>query len=167
LPKFNLCEDFHISPKTNSVCPVGVFVPAKCKTRRFRLHSLICFPASRRRDPDKIKRLALCRPFLRQHLGNRGDGKRWQKGRPNSRPPETTSPVPAKDDIRYGTDGTNCFHGGGPTKTSTKGVDRPSATADSTIDRARFSTTYRNRGLWRYLRQRWRSAPPKEFLIEI
>jgi hypothetical protein len=25
LPKFNLCEDFHISPKTNSVCPAQVF----------------------------------------------------------------------------------------------------------------------------------------------
>ncbi len=40
LPKFNLCEDFHISPKTNSVCPVEFFVPAKSKTRRFRLNSL-------------------------------------------------------------------------------------------------------------------------------
>ncbi len=39
LPKFNFCEDFHISPKTNSVCPLEFFVPAKCKKRRFRFIS--------------------------------------------------------------------------------------------------------------------------------
>ena len=50
---FNLCEDFHISPKTHSVCPVGVFCSrqmSKCTSIDWK--DLKCVVVVRRRRPS-------------------------------------------------------------------------------------------------------------------